>query len=127
MMEIDLNGGHQFHDPFVATGSGYSFAYQALSHVNHFDIGNQPLKAAKAVAYRAIETTCLVSAYGVGLPVQMGVVTKDGAELLSAEEIDTIEDFVNIWKAKEAESLGALVPTPDIEEEDAGEGLDPPA
>lgn len=129
IMEIDLNGSWQFADPFAATGSGYAFAHLALGTVQHYDVANQPLDAAKAIAYRAIETTCLVSAFGVGLPVQMGVVLEDGARLLNSTEIDELKESVNLWKAQEKETLGALAPTAEGEssaDEDAGEGLEKP-
>lgn len=125
IMEIDLNGGWQFHDPVAATGSGYAFAYLAIAHVQHYDVGNQPLNIAQAIAYRAIETTCTVSAFGVGLPVQMGVVLAKGASQLGAEEIDGIKDSVNLWKEQEQDSLGVLAGG-QVPSDEAQEGLDAP-
>ena len=75
IMEIDLNGGWQFHDKVAATGRGYAFAHLAIGSVQHHNVDTRSLEHAKVVAYRAIEMTCNVSAFGVGLPVQIGVVT----------------------------------------------------
>jgi proteasome beta subunit len=110
IMEIDLNGGWQFHNPFAATGSGYAFAHLAIGSVRHYDPPSQSLDAAKAIAYRAIETTCTVSASGVGLPVQLGVVLESGAKLLSEAELEETQELVNLWKAKEVDTLGEVAP-----------------
>ncbi len=126
-MEVDLNGGWQFHDPFAATGSGYAFAHLALGSIKHYDPPTQPLDAAKAIAYRAIEMTCEVSAFGVGLPVQLGVVLPDGAKLLSPAELDEAKELVNLWKAKEIDTLGEVAPRAATEPEVTDEGaLDAP-
>jgi proteasome beta subunit len=112
IFEIDPSGPSQFHDPIASTGSGHALAHTALVSVAHFDVGKQPLEGVKAIAYRAIESTCASSAYGVGMPVQMAVVTKDGVELLDdgMEKHTELKDFVDLWKSKEVESLGALAP-----------------
>jgi proteasome beta subunit len=129
IMEIDLNGGWQFHDPFAATGSGMAFAHLAIGSIQHYDPQTQSLDAAKAIAYRAIETTCTVSAYGVGMPVQLGVVLKDGAKLLSEAEREETKELVNLWKAKEVDTLGEVAPKtaaePIADAEDS-EALDAP-
>jgi 20S proteasome alpha/beta subunit len=130
IVEVDLNGGWQFHERRASTGSGYAFASLAMGFVRHHDVPGLNLDAAKAIAYRAIETTCLVSAYGVGLPVQMGVVTVVGATVVPTEEIRELEEFVNLWRGREREVLGALVPQPDAPDEAPGaepsDGLDAP-
>jgi proteasome beta subunit len=121
IMEVDLNGGWQFHDPFAATGSGYAFAHLAIGSVQHYDPRNQPLETAKAIAYRAIETTCIVSAFGVGMPVQLGVVLQDGAKLLTTGELEEPEELVNLWKAKEVDTLGEVAPTVAVDPDTADE------
>jgi proteasome beta subunit len=128
--EIDPNGGWQFHEPFAATGSGYAFAHLAIGSIRHYEPRTQTLEAAKAIAYRAIETTCDVSAFGVGMPVQLGVVLRDGAKLLTASELDETKELVNLWKAKEVDTLGEVAPKPEVEQsvsEDETEALDAPA
>src|SRR5438132_2722274 len=80
IFEIDPSGPSQFQDPIASTGSGYPLAHTALIGVAHFKVEEQSTEGLKAIAYRAIESTCTSSAYGVGMPVQVAVVTKDGVE-----------------------------------------------
>jgi 20S proteasome alpha/beta subunit len=125
MAEVDLNGGWQFHDNVAATGSGYALAFHAVATVQHHSVHTAPLAAAKALAYRAIESTCLISAFGVGLPVQLGVVTNDGVSRLGTAEMDEVSDLVNLWKALEIGALGAaLAPAPAGEQPTAAEAED---
>jgi len=129
LMEIDLNGGWQFHDhpPFAATGSGHAFAHLAISSVMHHDVENQSLLTAELLAYRAIENVCLASAFGVGLPVQMAVITSEGIAVRSGDELRERREIVNLWKTREVETLGSLAPSVEAPGESAGgEGLEPP-
>jgi 20S proteasome alpha/beta subunit len=114
IFEIDIQGPWQFHNVFTATGSGHAVAHAALMNVMHFDVANQSLEANKAIAYRAIETTCTSSAWGVGLPVQLAVVKPNEINFISSgDDAHTeLSDLVNLWKAKEVETLGALAPAP---------------
>lgn len=112
IFEIDPGGPSQFHDPFAATGSGHPLAHTALISVAHFKVGQQSLEGAKAIAYRAIENTCSSAAYGVGMPVQMAIMTKDGIEEINHGDAKHTElsDLIDLWKAQEVETLGALAP-----------------
>lgn len=110
--EIDANGESQFHDLFVSKGSAYAVAHAAMVGVSHYDLATSSLESVKAIAYRAIESTCLSSGYGVELPVQLAVVTTSGIHLIlsGSDEHKEIETFVNLWKSKEVETLGQLAP-----------------
>lgn len=110
--ETDVNGSAQFHSTFAATGSGHAVAHAALINVAHFDVSHQSLEGAKAIAYRAIESTCMSSAWGVGLPVQLAVLTESGVEELTQGDVPHTElmELVDLWKAKEVETLGTLAP-----------------
>jgi 20S proteasome alpha/beta subunit len=110
--EIDTTGAAQFHSVFAATGSGHPVAHAALMNVAHFDVATQSLEATKAIAYRAIETTCASSAWAVGLPVQVAIVTPEGVQGLTegALEHTELKELVDLWKAKEVETLGELAP-----------------
>lgn len=114
IFEIDVSGPSQFQDPFAATGSGHPLAHTALISVAHFDVRNQSLEGVKALVYRAIENTCHASGYGVGLPVQMAVVTEDGTQELNDgdEGHRDLREFVDLWKAQEVDTLGTLAPSP---------------
>jgi hypothetical protein len=111
--EVDVSGPSQFHQVFTATGSGHAVAHATLMNVMHFDVANQSLEATKAIAYRAIETTCTASAYGVGLPVQLAVISSSGIEEFLEGEENYIEltELVNLWKQLEVETLGKVAPT----------------
>ena len=89
------------------------------------------MEAAKAIAYRAIETTCNVAALGVAMPVQLGVVLEDGAKLLDQAELDETKELVNLWKAKEVDTLGEVAPRAGVVDQPPTEGepeaLDAPA
>ena len=113
IFEVDVSGPSQFQDPFAATGSGHPLAHTALVGVTHFDVGHQSLEGAKAIVYRAIESTCLASAYGVGMPVQMAIITAAGVEelVVGDEGHRDLRVFVDLWKAKEVETLGGLAPS----------------
>jgi hypothetical protein len=129
IQEVDLNGGWQFHPDFAATGSGYDFALLAASSVKHHNVGMKSLDHAKVLAYRAIEMTCNASAFGVGLPVQMGVVTDEGASILDEGEIKGLEESVNLWKKAEVDALGVALGSSGGEGEEVDEddlGLDAP-
>jgi 20S proteasome alpha/beta subunit len=114
IFEIDPSGPSLFQDPFAATGSGHPLAHTALISVAHFDVGEQPLEGVKALVYRAIENTCMSSGYGVELPVQMAIVTEKGIEEVNEgdETHRDLGEFVDLWKAREVETLGALAPNP---------------
>jgi len=109
IVEVDANGGWQFHPDVAATGSGYAFAFLAASSVKHHNVASKSLDHAKALAYRAIEMTCNTAAFGVGLPVQLGVVTDEGAEILSEAEITGLKETVNLWKQAEVDALGSTL------------------
>lgn len=110
IFEVGPDGQSEFHDRFTAAGSGGPFAHVALVSVRHYSIETKSLVAAKAVIYRAIENTCQASASGVSLPVQMAVVTDEGAQRLESGELRAVEDLVNLLKLKEVETLGELAP-----------------
>jgi len=129
--EVDANGGWQFHPEVAATGSGYAFAFLAAASVKHHNVATKSLDHAKALAFRAIELTCDTAAFGVGLPVQLGVVTEDGAEILSEAEITGLKETVNLWKQAEVDALGSTLAggsaDVSIEAEEADDpGLDAP-
>jgi proteasome beta subunit len=124
--EVDPNGGWQFHPEVAATGSGYAFAFLAAASVKHHNVSGKSLDHAKVLAYRAIELTCDTAAFGVGLPVQMGVVTEEGSEILSGAEITGLKETVNLWKQAEVDALGStLVGGHDDVEGEEGEEDDP--
>jgi hypothetical protein len=71
----------------------------------HYLSSELSLKQGLKVAYRAIETTCEVSSGGVGMPVRIALVDKDGARGLEEAEVNEVGDLVARWKTLEADTL----------------------
>jgi proteasome beta subunit len=130
MMEIVASGAWEFKPERASTGSAYPLADLAMGFVAHHDVTQASMTAAQVLAFRAIETTCNVSAFGVGIPVQMAVVDADGARILAREDRKVIEDSVNLWRDKErsalADALGEETEPSAGQDETAPEGLDEP-
>ena len=133
MYEVAFQGGGQYHDEYCSTGSGHPFAFLAMASVKHYNVNSLNLTQAKALAYRVIDTICSTAGFGVSGPVQMGVVTSEGATILDTPELEAIKDSVNLWKGQEKEAIGALAGTDADSAPAAGqeidhlvEGLDPP-
>lgn len=103
-------------DRLVAIGGGHQYAAVARSLMHHYIEGGLNLEQAQAVIHRAIQTVCEVSAYGVALPVQMGVMTPAGAQVLEPDEIDAIGIAVDRWKTMERETLLGIPQTDEAAE-----------
>jgi hypothetical protein len=92
-------------DRLVAIGGGHQYAAVARTLMHHYIEGGLALDQAQAITHRAIQTVCEVSAYGVALPVQMGMVTARGVSVLGQEDIDAVGLTVDRWKVMERETL----------------------
>ena len=116
IFEIDVQGARGFHTaPYAAIGSGGIFAVHAIVSVSHFNVLALTLEQASALAYRTIANAIKTAAYGLGGKVQMCSVTPDKAWCLPDGELKAVADVVDIWNAKEVETLGTLgkaQPTP---------------
>lgn len=100
---------HQFHERHAAIGSGDIFAELTLRSLVHLDGGELEVEQAKMVAYRAVADAIDVAAVYLGPPIQMYVVTPQGAVRVPPEEIDgALADAVELWKARQREALGGL-------------------
>ena len=102
---------HQFHLGYSAIGSGDIFADFAMASVAHLGTADLSLEHAKMVAYKAIADAIDVAAVYVGPPIQMYVVSADGARPVPREEIEGgLAGSVDAWKARQRETLGPLAP-----------------
>jgi len=103
---------------FAAVGSGGAFATVARALMEHYTEGGPlPVDLGRQVAYRTIDTTCRVSASGVGLPVQLAVVDDNGARELSPDEVKQVGTEVAGWTQLERETLlgtAARAPAEDL-------------
>lgn len=110
ILEMPRTGSdHQFHECYSAIGSGEIFAKFAMVSIAHLDAGELDLEQAKLVAYKAVSDAIAVAALFLGPPIQMYVVTRDGAQRVPERELaGGISDSVDAWKARQREALGPL-------------------
>jgi len=94
---------------FHAIGSGSAMAQMANALTSHFDLLGKPLPFAELVAYRTIDAVIETSAYGVGGPIDLWVVTAAGCAQRSESELKAIRDQVNVWRETERETLEELM------------------
>jgi proteasome beta subunit len=100
---------HQLHDRHAAVGTGDIFADFAMTSVAHLGTVRLSLEQAKMVAYKTVADAIDVAAIYLGPPIQMYVVTVDGAQEVPAAELDGgLADSVDAWKARQRETLGPL-------------------
>lgn len=89
---------------FGASGIGHDFAHTLLKGYN---IRELSLPAATALAYRVLDRTISVGAYGLGYPIDLWNIKKDKkpdnivAHHLTHTEVDGIADAVRIWQSAE--------------------------
>lgn len=81
---------------------------QAMASVVHYDLRNRNLAEAQVIAWRALDGCIEAAAWGIGKPILICSVTPNGVQLLNPDELKSVEDSVNAWKAAELEALGAL-------------------
>jgi 20S proteasome alpha/beta subunit len=104
---------HQLHGRYSAVGTGDIFAEYAMTSVAHLGTDRLTLEQAKMVSYKAVSDAISVAAAYLGPPIQMAVVTPDGAQEVAREDLDGgLSDSVDAWKVRQRESLGALGPPP---------------
>jgi proteasome beta subunit len=112
MLSIPRTGSdHQFHPRYSAIGSGDIFADYAMTSIAHLAPAALGLEQAKMVAHKAISDAIEVAAVFLGPPIQMYVVTCEGARAVPRSEIEGgLSDSVDAWKARQRETLGPLAP-----------------
>lgn len=101
----DLSWELETGDRLLSIGSGHEFAAVAQSLMRHYIEGGIDLEQATAVAYRAIETVCNVSSFGVSLPVQIATTMHEAARVLGPDEVEAVGITVDRWKQLERDSL----------------------
>jgi 20S proteasome alpha/beta subunit len=89
ILSIPRTGGdHQLHDRHAAVGTGDIFAEHAMASVAHLGTERLSLDQAKLLAYQILADAISVAAAFLGPPIQMAVVTADGARELDRSELD---------------------------------------
>jgi 20S proteasome alpha/beta subunit len=87
--------------PFVA-GNGDLFAYALLQKYLGQSLS---LKNASILAYKVIEETIAVGAYGLGPPIDVWQITQDGVRNLGADETTVLADAARDLRNKEISLL----------------------
>lgn len=109
-LEHSADGQRNWHTDarFYAVGSGGEFASVAQAVMAHHIADDLTVDDGMLVAYRAIATTCEVSAANVGLPVCLAVASEKGTRVLDPDEVRKIEDGVAGWKRIETDTFRKL-------------------
>jgi hypothetical protein len=107
---LGTGSDHQFHPLCSAIGSGDIFAQFAMASVGRLGTADLGLEHAKMVAYKAVGDAIEVAAVYIGPPIQMYVVTRDGARAVPREELDgEVAAAVDAWEGRQRETLAPLV------------------
>jgi proteasome beta subunit len=102
---------HQLHESHSAVGTGDIFADFAMASIAPLDTGRLTLEQAKMVAFKAVSDAIDVAAVYLGPPIQMYVVTGEGARAVPISELEGgLADSVEAWKCRQRETLGPLAP-----------------
>lgn len=88
----------------TASGSGDQFAHALLAKYNGIEL---PCDRAKMLVFKVIEEAIQVGAYGLGPPIDIWHIDKDGAKQAPDAELAGVEDAVNGLRQREVELLGA--------------------
>jgi len=87
---------------FAATGIGDVFAYTLLAKYAGIPL---TCERAKLLAYKVIEEAINVGSYGLGPPIDIWEVGRDGSKQVSQEEIAALEDAARLLRGAEVELL----------------------
>lgn len=108
IIEIDPNCNVSRYEEvgFHAIGSGASFAQMSNALLAHFKVSERPLAHGLLVAVRVLDAVINTSAYGVGGPIQLWQLTRNGGpQKIEGEELEQIHAQVGGWQELERESL----------------------
>lgn len=105
--EMTWQGEWTSYDPrgFHAIGSGAAVAYAMYAILEHHGFQKWPLSRARTAVYRIVDDSIRVSAGGLGPPIRMWVIGKDGANELTPGELSAERDAVELWEQRERECL----------------------
>jgi len=132
VLHILANGTPEWVDGHhAASGGGEHFAQALMCKYNGIVL---PCDRAKLLVYKVIEEAIQVGAYGLGPPIDVWHIDKDGVKQAGEAELAGLEDAVKGLREREVEVLAAELGPPAAEEPEpaagepaAGEGDLPPA
>lgn len=105
-INFDCNDERLEEFGFGASGIGHDFAHTLLKG---YDIKELSLPAGTALAYRVLDKTITVGAYGLGYPIDLWNIKKDKksnktiAHHFTHAEVDGIDDAVRLWQSAESD------------------------
>jgi proteasome beta subunit len=105
VIRVRGDGYFEFHPNFVAVGSPAHYARFALNRTTYMEYGKLPLEVAKMLAFRAADDVIRAASTGVGLPVQVAVVTEHGCGVLNDMDVRGLEDTVAAFREHQREYL----------------------
>jgi hypothetical protein len=100
------DGQRELHAKYTAIGAEpRRLALFALNSSEHLEYATLPLEAAKMVAFNIADQVIRDSSSGVGLPVQIAEVTRDGIGIVQADELRALEDTVAAFRERQRDFL----------------------
>jgi proteasome beta subunit len=107
VLHILLNGTPEWiKDRPFASGSGDMFAYALLQKYHGFDLD---INKASLLSYKVLEEAIAVGSYGLGPPIDIWQISRDGIKQLSESEKAALEDASRTLRQAEIELLkGAM-------------------
>ncbi len=111
ILHITSYGTPEWIDRPFATGSGAKFAYALLQKYHGRDL---TLQQGSLLAFKVIEEAIEVGAYGLGPPIEIWHVVKNGVTQLSEEKIAAIKDAVGQMRDAEVALLWEGLPSAEM-------------
>lgn len=105
ILEIEPSGQVCPHDFFHAIGSGSQSAYVAWRTLGGRRLCELDRERSLAVTCRILRTCVDIELTGINAPYFLSVVTVDGVQNLSHEEIQPILQYVGEWEKREQDVL----------------------
>lgn len=102
MLHIAANGTPEWFNSFFASGNGANFAYALLQKYQNIEL---TLDQAVLLAYRVIDETIQVGAYGLDYPIDIWLIDQQGLHQLDANDFETLAKASDVLRLKEIELL----------------------
>jgi hypothetical protein len=107
------NGRVEFEPRYSSIGGVAPFGRFAFSRHEFLELGSLPVEATKMIAHLVAEDVVRASAGGVDLPIQLAVVSDEGARVLQPSEVQAIGDTVGAFREAQRELLVSSESPPD--------------
>jgi 20S proteasome alpha/beta subunit len=85
---------------YGCTGIGDVFAHTLL---RRYPVKDLDVERGKLIAYRVLKEAMEVGAYGLGEPIDIWVISKQGVRRLKRGELEALEDTYSAWRRVEME------------------------